>query len=199
MDAQTPSPQDSSILTQEQRDDREKNPTSPPAPSEQDGMGRLRGASPPQNGGLTPEQASDIEHNKDVAAMSYLWILSVVVLYARQDSPFIQYHARQGIWLFLISIPVWLIPNIGQYLEFFILALMIIGFLNAAQGRQHDLPVIGQLAKGTLTLRDLWKKCVDAVLHGFNVLKRGVKPEKKLASTMPQNNTAEIEGQMNNG
>ena len=166
--------------TQEQRDDGEKNPSSPPASSEQDGMGRLRGASPSQSGVLTSEQSGDIERNKDVAAMSYLWILSVVVLYARKDSPFIQYHARQGMWLFLLSIPVWLIPKIGQYLEFFVLALMIIGFLNAAQGRQHDLPVIGQLAKGTLTLRDLWKKCVSAILHGFNVFKRGVRPEQSV-------------------
>src|SRR3989344_2121069 len=132
---------------------------------------------------LTPEQRADIEKNKDVAAMSYLWILSVAVLYARRDSPFIQYHARQGLWLFLVSIPVWLIPVAGRYLEFFVLAGMIIGFINAAQGRMHDLPVIGQLAKGTLTLRDLWKKLVAAILHGVDVLKRGVLPEKPSADT----------------
>lgn len=125
---------------------------------------------------ITPEQKMDIEKNKDVAAMSYLWILSVVVLYARRDSPFIQYHARQGLWLFLVSIPVWLIPGAGRYLEFFVLAGMIIGFLNAAQGRTHDLPVIGQLAKGTLTLRDLWKRGVAAILRAVDVLKRGIRP-----------------------
>lgn len=135
---------------------------------------------------LTPEQRADIEKNKDVAAMSYLWILSVVVLYARRDSPFIQYHARQGLWLFLVSIPVWLIPIAGRYLEFFVLAAMIIGFINAAQGLMHDLPVIGQLAKGTLTLRDLWKKGVAAILHGTDVLKRGVRPEKKEPSETPK-------------
>jgi|SRR3989344_1042896 len=130
---------------------------------------------------LTPEQQADIEKNKDVAAMSYLWILSVAVLYARRESPFIQYHARQGLWLFFVSIPVWLIPVAGRYLEFFVLAGMIIGFINAAQGRMHDLPIIGQLAKGTLTLRDLWKRAVAAILHGVDVLKRGVRPEKKEA------------------
>ena len=106
-------------------------------------------------------------------------ILSVVVLYARQDSPFIQYHARQGLWLFLISIPLWIIPMVGHLLEFIILAGMIIGFLNAAQGRMHDVPVIGQLAKGTLTLRDLWKKFLEMVVHAFGVLKRGVTPAEK--------------------
>ncbi len=134
---------------------------------------------------LTPEQRADIEKNKDVAAMSYLWILSVVVLYARRDSPFVQYHARQGMWLFLISIPVWLIPGIGRYLEFFVLAGMIIGFLNAAQGRHHDLPVIGQLAKGTLTIRDLWKKCVAGIVKGFGVLKSGITPRRSAPPAAP--------------
>ena len=81
-----------------------------------------------QGGALTPEQQGDIQKNKDVAAMSYLWILSVVVLYARRDSPFIRYHARQGVWLFVISIPLWLIPRVGHFLEFVILAGMILVF-----------------------------------------------------------------------
>ena len=123
---------------------------------------------------LTPEQQADIEKNKDVAAMSYLWIMSVVVLYSRRDSPFIQYHAKQGLWLFLFSIPVWIIPGIGHYLEFFILAGMIIGFLNAAQGKRHDVPIIGQLAKGSLTLLDLWKVIVGWGVRAFNTLKKGV-------------------------
>lgn len=127
----------------------------------------------------TPEQRADIEKNKDVAAISYLWILSVVVLYARQDSPFIQYHARQGLWLFLISIPLWIIPVVGHLLEFLILAGMIIGFLNAAQGKMHDVPVIGQLAKGTLTLRDLWKKFLEVAVHVWGVVVRGVRPPEK--------------------
>src|SRR3990167_9897565 len=107
-----------------------------------------------------PTEKEDIEKNKDVAAISYLWILSVVVLYARRDSPFVQYHAKQGLWLFLISIPVWIIPGIGHYLEFIVLAGMIIGFLNAAQGKFHDVPVVGQFAKGTLTLRDICKMVI---------------------------------------
>lgn len=140
--------------------------------------GKLRGASPRESSGMTPEQLGDIEKNKDVAAMSYLWILSIVVLYARKDSPFIQYHAKQGMWLFLVSIPVWIIPGIGHYLEFIVLAGMIIGFLNAAQGKFHDVPVVGKLAKGSLTLRDIWKMIIAWVLRAFGTFKRGIAPEK---------------------
>ena len=132
---------------------------------------------------ITPEQQADIEKNKDVAAMSYVWMLSVVVLYARKDSPFVQYHAKQGIWLFVISVPLWFVPVIGQYFEFFVLAGMIIGFLNAAQGKYHDVPVIGQLAKGTLTLMDIWKKLVSVILHAAGVMKRGIGISNKEASS----------------
>ena len=128
---------------------------------------------------LTPEEQADIERNKDVAAMSYLWILSVVVHYARRDSPFIAYHARQGIWLFVISIPVWLIPQVGHYLEFFVLAGMIIGFLNAAQGQRREVPIIGKLASGALTLRDIWKSVVHAIVRAAGVFRRGVMGPRK--------------------
>ena len=142
---------------------------------------------------LTPEQQADIERNKDVAAMSYLWILSIVVLYARKDSPFIQYHAKQGVWLWLISIPVWLIPRVGHYLEFFVLAGMIIGFLNAAQGKKHDVPVVGQLAKGTLTLLDIWKMVVQGALRAWETLKRGVKGPPKPSATSSVSKDGETE------
>ena len=128
---------------------------------------------------LTQEEQADIDRNKDVAAMSYLSILSVVVRYARRDSPFIAYHAKQGIWLFLISIPVWLIPGIGHYLEFFVLAGMIIGFLNAAQGQKREVPIVGRLASGALTLRDIWKSIVRAIVRAAGVFRRGVMGPKR--------------------
>lgn len=127
---------------------------------------------------LSPEQLEDIEKNKDVAAASYLWLLSLVVLYKRRDSPFVQHHAKQATWLFVLSILLWMIPGIGHLLEFFVLAGMIIGFLSAAQGRTHDLPLIGALAKGTLTLRDLWKMFLSFLTRSLEVLRRAVGGEK---------------------
>jgi hypothetical protein len=72
-----------------------------------------------------------------------------------------------------------MIPTIGHLLEFFVLAGMIIGFLSAAQGRYHDLPLIGALAKGTLTLRDLWKMFLRFLTRALDVLKRAVGGENK--------------------
>ncbi len=108
----------------------------------------------------TPEQA-DIRTNKDVAAFSYVWIMSVVIYIARKDSPFIRYHSKQGIVLFLLSIPVSLIPHIGSYLIFLLAAAMLLGFLNAANGQTRDVPLVGPLSRGEMSLSDVLHLLMD--------------------------------------
>lgn len=46
----------------------------------------------------------DIEANKTLAALSYAWILCLVPLLGRRDSKFAQFHAKQGLVLFIIEI-----------------------------------------------------------------------------------------------
>ncbi len=104
----------------------------------------------------TPEQR-DIRLNKDVAAFSYVWIISVVVFFARKDSPFIQYHSKQAIILFLLTIPAAFIPLLGKFLVFVLMAGMLLGFINAAQGLRSDIPIVGPLATGEMKLDDIWK------------------------------------------
>jgi uncharacterized membrane protein len=128
---------------------------------------------------LTSEQLADIRSNKDIAALSYLWILSVVMYYHHRSSPFIHYHSKQGMWLFALSIPIFLVPGIGQYLSFFTLAGMVIGFLNAAHGHYHEIPVIGRLASGTLTIGGIWRKALEHGAKALGAAKRGVLPKKE--------------------
>jgi uncharacterized membrane protein len=89
------------------------------------------------------EHNKDIEENKDLAAFSYLWIMSVVVYLSKRKSPFVAFHAKQAMVLFALSIPVWFIPRIGQYLEMFILGFSVMGFISAVQGEWKVLPIIG--------------------------------------------------------
>lgn len=98
----------------------------------------------------------DVRLNKDVAAFSYVWIMSVVVLASRRDSPFIQYHAKQATILFLASIPVALLPFVGRYLVFLVLSGMLLGFIHAANGRREGVPIVCDLASGAKTPRDFW-------------------------------------------
>lgn len=111
-----------------------------------------------------PRDPKDVADNKDLAALSYVWILSVVVLFAKRGSPFVQFHARQGAVLFALSLVVWAMPFIGKLAEVLILALCIMGFLHAAQGEWRDVPVIGPLSRGSFhDVRASWKDVVAAV------------------------------------
>ena len=92
--------------------------------------------------------ASDVQENKDLAAFSYLWVMSVFVYLAKKDSAFVRFHALQGMTLFALSIVVWFVPLLGRLLELIILALAVIGFIGAVQGQWKELPVIGSLAHG---------------------------------------------------
>ncbi len=97
----------------------------------------------------------DIRMNKDIAAFSYVWIMSVIIYIARKDSRFIQYHSKQGIVLFLLTIPAAMIPLIGNILVLLIAGGMVLGFLHAAQGKYEDVPIAGDLAKGNLKMKDM--------------------------------------------
>ncbi len=108
----------------------------------------------PASSSENPEQ-SDIRANKDIAAFSYVWIMSVFIYFSRKDSKFIQYHSRQGIVLFLITIPLSFIPYIGRYLIFLAVAGMLLGFINAAGGQTRDVPLAGKLSRGELSISDL--------------------------------------------
>ncbi len=135
---------------------------------------------PPQN------REDDIRKNKDMAAVGYLWILSIPIYMTRKDSPFIQYHSKQGIVLFLVSIPLWFIPVIGHLLELIVLVGMVIGFLNAIQGHYYDVPVIGALAKGEMTLTEACKLCWRACKNAFHAFVHTTKKsDSSSSSTTP--------------
>ena len=95
----------------------------------------------------------DVEQNKALAAIGYLGILFLVPMLAAPKSPFAQYHAKQGMVLFIaaiimsvvLAIPFvgWVVGGIG---EAFVLILMIMGILNAVNGQEKPLPVIGKFA-----------------------------------------------------
>ena len=80
----------------------------------------------------------DIQENKIIALLSYLGILVLVPLLAKKDSPYAQFHAKQGLvlliaWIiitiiFIIPILGWLI---GTVCYIILLVLAIVGIINA--------------------------------------------------------------------
>ncbi len=132
----------------------------------------------------TPEdEKRDIEENKDIAAFGYLWVMSVVVYFLRRHSPFVRFHAKQAMVLFLVSLVVWFIPFVNRPLELLLLACMAYGFLNAAQGQKKDVPIVGPLSRNEITLRQAWQQVVALVVRFAKALKDLAKTEPKKQET----------------
>ncbi len=94
------------------------------------------------------------KRERELASISYLWIFSVLILIGKRDNEFIQHHARRGVVLFVLSIVFWLVPML-HYGEFAVLALAIFGFISAAQGNENTIPILSEIADGTLRVKHL--------------------------------------------
>ncbi|NLA05547.1 MAG: hypothetical protein GX881_07535, partial [Firmicutes bacterium] len=84
--------------------------------------------------------------------LAYLGILFLIPLLAKKDSPYSQFHAKQGIVLFIgwvAATVINVIPILGQIVfviaGLFFFVLFIIGVINALSGKAKELPLIGQL------------------------------------------------------
>ncbi len=100
----------------------------------------------------TPQKSSGGDNNM-IAILSYIGILFLVPMLAAKDNDFAQYHAKQGLVLFIAEIATMLIawiPIIGWLIGFvawiiwFILSIM--GIINVVGGKKKPLPVIGSFA-----------------------------------------------------
>lgn len=118
---------------------------------------------------------TDVQNNKVMGVLSYIWILVLIPIFAAKDSEYSRFHAKQGVKLCGLSIAysiVTLIINLivgaifrPTYIFFavapnpvasavsiilglgniFFLALAIIGIINACQGQRKELPILDKL------------------------------------------------------
>jgi len=98
----------------------------------------------------TPEEQKDVEENKVIAAIGYLWILCLVPLLLKRESKFAQFHGKQGLLLFIVEIVgmfIYWIPFLGWLLGLATLVLAIYGIVQALQGKYEELPILGKYAK----------------------------------------------------
>ncbi|HLD81940.1 MAG TPA: hypothetical protein VJA22_01890 [Patescibacteria group bacterium] len=95
-------------------------------------------------------ESTDIDSNRIVAAISYLWILFLIPLFLKRKSKFAQFHARQGLVLFLLEVVgtfLFWIPLLGPLLFLALCVAAIGGFLMALSGKAYPLPVISGIAE----------------------------------------------------
>ncbi|MFC1522239.1 hypothetical protein ACFL6Y_07500 [Elusimicrobiota bacterium] len=89
------------------------------------------------------------------ACVGYLWILCFIPLLFKKGNPFVTFHVRQGLMLFvlwLFCLVVSAIPILGHLLGFignvFILIMIILGIIHAINGEYWAIPVFGKTAAG---------------------------------------------------
>lgn len=92
----------------------------------------------------------DIEINKNVAALSYLWVLCLVPLLGKKDSPYAQFHAKQGLVLFIIELIgglIYWVPLFGQVLAIATIVVVIMGVVKTLNGERWEIPYIYELSQ----------------------------------------------------
>jgi uncharacterized membrane protein len=101
-----------------------------------------------------PQVKKDIEENKVLAAIGYLWILFLLPLILKPQSQFCKFHAKQSLILFIASLinsVIWMIPVLGWILgtigSIAILVLVILGLLKALNGEYWEMPYVAEYAK----------------------------------------------------
>ena len=97
----------------------------------------------------TPKSDSNL-----LAAVSYLWILSIIILFVKKDDDFVTFHAKQGTVLFgvsvvlsIVGIPLFFLGPLILLINLVIFVAVIIGFVQAFSGKKYKIPVVGDLAE----------------------------------------------------
>jgi uncharacterized membrane protein len=99
------------------------------------------------------EGGKELEKEKVFAALSYLWLLSVIILFGKKENKFIFFHARQGIILFGCLVISWIICSIphvqllGWLIRFACWAGMLVGITKSLAGEKFEIPLVSDLAE----------------------------------------------------
>lgn len=88
--------------------------------------------------------------SKLIALLSYLSILFIFPLNYGKKDEYIQYHAKQGVVLFILAIAVtfsfWL-PVVCWILLIAYLVIWATGVINVLTGKKEPVPLVGRIAE----------------------------------------------------
>lgn len=92
------------------------------------------------------------DEDRVLAALSYLNVLVFVPLLTKQKNDYVQFHAKQGLGLFMIEcVGVLLLFTvvlgfIATFIFFICGLLSLYGIYNALMGKKVEIPGVGRLA-----------------------------------------------------
>lgn len=95
------------------------------------------------------------EQDKIQLVLSYLGLLALIPLLTVKDSPFVQWHAKQGLALFIgivvVSIVLGIIPVVnmvaGCVVPLGALVVSVLAIMKAFKGERWRIPVIADLSE----------------------------------------------------
>ncbi|MFH1890904.1 MAG: DUF4870 domain-containing protein [Candidatus Kuenenbacteria bacterium] len=104
---------------------------------------------------MSEQKVTKEQENRIIAALSYIWVLCLVPLLTRRNDEYCQFHAKQGLVLFVGSFAVMvlgMIPVLGWLIILplgwlFLVILSILGIINALQGKKWKMPYVGKYAE----------------------------------------------------
>ena len=106
----------------------------------------------------TSSSDPDIQDNRMIAAIGYVFILCLIPLTLKKESKFAQFHGKQGLVLTIASVLLWflnfilgMIPVLGWLILFVswisLIVLAIMGIMNALSGKYWEMPFLGKYAR----------------------------------------------------
>jgi len=97
--------------------------------------------------------SKDIENNRVIAALSYIFILCLVPLLLKKNSDFTQFHARQGLTITVAWFVSWVIGIIPIFIIFsfliniILLVVSVLGVIKTLNGETWEIPFIYEWSK----------------------------------------------------
>lgn len=95
-----------------------------------------------------------VQKNTVMALLSYLGLLIIIPYLVAREDGFVRFHIQQGLVLLVIELIAWCVgftfwPLMGlvQAVHIATFILAIIGIVNALQGKENELPLVGSYAK----------------------------------------------------
>lgn len=118
----------------------------------------------PEENNAPAKKTSNDSNDTLMGVLAYLGILCLIPFFAAKDSAFAQYHAKQGITLFILEVAaavlMWVITFVSVFgglgflalfsmliwlVQIGFLVLAIIGIVNVVNKEMKPLPLIGGL------------------------------------------------------
>lgn len=99
---------------------------------------------------VSDQPVVDISDEKLMAALAYIGFLVFIPLLTRKGNPYIHFHVKQGLAIFLGEViavfAVQWLAAVGNILFALLLLASVVGLIQALQGKKFRIPGIGNLA-----------------------------------------------------